>query len=416
MNWKERNYIRWRRLKAFGGSLCFYLCRLFPVDGRLVAVCTFEGKGGFGCNPKYIVKELHRRDSGLRFVWFVNDMTKEFPPYIRKVPNTALSRAWWLSRSKVWIDNYRKPLGTVKRRRQVYVNTWHGTIGFKATGLWRGNGFSKIAYLVSKNDSAMVDRFLIDSAWCEQMCPKGFVYDGQFLKSGAPRCDVLYGDRAEYRQKFRVKHGIPENARLVMFAPTYRESAKSGKRSVFSELWTIDFKRLLDNLARRFGGSWYLCIRVHPQIASLVQVAADKLPAGRCIDASHEDDMYETLAGMDAYITDYSCAAMEAGFCHIPVFIYADDIEAYAKGRGNLLWNLSENTDVPVGNNKLMTPGIDAVLPYPIAKDNDELERRIRGFDEHSYAEKLGQFEKAVGLLFDGKASSRVADYILERL
>lgn len=32
----------------------------------------------------------------------------------------------------------------------------------KAIGLWRGKAFSKMAYLVSKNDSDMIDRVVID--------------------------------------------------------------------------------------------------------------------------------------------------------------------------------------------------------------------------------------------------------------
>ena len=179
-HFKESAYIAWRRLRAFCNSLCFYLCRVFPVQEKLISVCTFEGKGGFGCNPKYIVQKLHRRDPSLKFVWFVNDMAKDFPPYIRKVPNTAWSRAWWLSRSKVWIDNYRKPYGTRKRKGQLYVNTWHGTIGFKATGLWRGEGFSRMALLVSRSDSRMVDDFVIDSDWCESISEKALVYNGGY--------------------------------------------------------------------------------------------------------------------------------------------------------------------------------------------------------------------------------------------
>lgn len=35
--------------------------------------------------------------------------------------------------------------------------------------------------------------------------------------------------------------------------------------------------------------------------------------------------MYEILAGMGAYISDYSSACFEAGYAHIPVFLYADD-------------------------------------------------------------------------------------------
>ena len=90
---REGLYILYRRLKALCGSLCFYLCRAFPIRGDLISVCTFEGKGGFGCNPKYIVEELHRRNPGLQFVWFVNDMAKAFPPYIKKETFAAGSAA-----------------------------------------------------------------------------------------------------------------------------------------------------------------------------------------------------------------------------------------------------------------------------------------------------------------------------------
>ena len=199
----EDIYVAWRRLRAF----CNSLCRVFPVQENLISVCTFEGKGGFGCNPRYIVQELHRRDPSLKFVWFVNDMAKEFPPYIRKVPNTLWSRAYWLSRSKVWLDNYRKPYGTRKRKKQYYLNTNHYTLGIKCVGLWRGTGFSRMAYLVSRNDSDMIDGVVTDSVFCEQMLPKGLVYGGPFLKTGAPRCDVLYGDRSAYKESVRRKHG-----------------------------------------------------------------------------------------------------------------------------------------------------------------------------------------------------------------
>ncbi len=193
---KEISYIRMRKRKARLESLRYRLCSIFPVDRGLVSVCTFEGKGGFGCNPKYLVEELHRRDPNLKFVWFVNEPGRhQFPDYIREVPNTPWGRAYWLSRSGAWIDNYRKPYGTVKRPGQYYLNVNHYTIGMKCTGLWRGQGFSEMAYLVSKNDSDMIDDLVIDSKWCELVSPKGLVYEGTYQKTGAPRCDVLYGDR-----------------------------------------------------------------------------------------------------------------------------------------------------------------------------------------------------------------------------
>ena len=144
----EKNYIRYRKLKAFGNSIVFHLMRIFPIDEKLINVCTFEGKGGFGCNPKYVVEELHRQHPEYKFVWMVNKSSwdKQFPDYIKKVDNSSLlSRAYWLSRSKIWIDNYRKPLGTCKRTDQYYINVNHFTVGIKCTGLHRGSGFSKVA-------------------------------------------------------------------------------------------------------------------------------------------------------------------------------------------------------------------------------------------------------------------------------
>lgn len=408
----EERYINMRKRKAFGNRICFYLCRIFSIKNKLISVCTFEGKGGFGCNPKYIVQELHKRNPEYEFVWFVNDMNKEFPEYIKKVPNTLWSRAYWLSRSKVWIDNYRKPYGTCKRKGQYYLNTNHYTLGIKSVGLWRGKGFSKMAYLVSKNDSDMIDSLVIDSKFCEEMCPKGLVYEGEFLKTGAPRCDVLYGDRKKYKDKFREKHGLQKNAKVVMYAPTFREGAKDGRRSVFSEVWTIDFKRLLLNLERRFGGEWYICIRVHPQLAPSFQNYYDSELENRILNESQADDMYEILSGMDAYITDYSSACFEAGFAEIPVFLYADDIEEYTQDRGALFWDLNKESLDNVGLNKRIFTSIDAELPFLISTDNDKLEEMVIGFNEKDYHDKLNKFKEDIALQFDGEASKQLSDRI----
>ncbi len=414
-NMKTTLYIWSRRMKAFGNRLCFYLCRIFPIRQNLISICTFEGKGGFGCNPKYIVQELHAKNPKYKFVWFVNDMEKQFPDYIQKVPNTLWSRAYWLSVSKIWIDNYRKPYGTCKRKGQYYLNTNHYTVAIKSTGLWRGQGFSKMAYLVSKNDSDMIDDIVIDSKWCEDSFYKSMVYQGTYLKTGAPRCDILYGGRSEYHELFCEKHSIPKNAKILMFAPTFREGARDGKRSVFSEIWTIDFKRLIANLEKRFGGEWYLCIRVHPQLAPTFKEYRNEEIQNRLIDESQADDMYEILAAMDAYITDYSSAAFEAVYAKIPVFLYADDIEKYANDRGSLMWNLTTDPLDHVTNNKEMTPDINAVLPFTIATDNEELEKDILEFDVRGYERKCGEFMRELEVVFDGKASEKLFNTIVKR-
>lgn len=413
---KEKRYIRYRKLKAFANKICFYLCSAFPIKNKLISVCSFEGKGGFGCNPKYLVQELHKRNPKYEFVWFVNDINKNFPEYIKKVPNTLWRRAYWLSRSKIWIDNYRKPYGTCKRKGQYYLNVNHYTLGIKCTGLWRGEKFSEIAYLVSKNDSDMIDDLVIDSDWCEEVSPKGLVYKGTYCKTGAPRCDVLYGDREWARRRFRGKHNLPSDAKVLLYAPTFREGTKEGKRFVFSEDWSIDFKRLMDILENKFGGKWYICVRVHPQLASIFNQHINSNVQNRIIDESSADDMYEILAGMDAYITDYSSGIFEAGFAEIPAFIYADDIKQYTDERGSLMWDFNINNLNKVPNKKTITSRFDVTLPYMIATNNNELEANIYNFNAEIYEKNLNKFHKEIGLVFDGRASEKLALEIERRM
>ena len=410
----ERHYIIYRKIKAAFRSAAFFLCRIFPIDNKLISVCTFEGKGGFGCNPKYIVQELHKEDPNLKFVWLVNKVGEhKFPDYIKEVSNTLWSSAYWLTRSKVWIDNYRKPLGTVKRKEQYYLNVNHFTVGIKCTGLNRGEGFSKMAYLVNHNDSSMIDDLVIDSDWCEEESPKGMVYEGTYLKTGAPRCDVLYGDRTWAKEKFRKEHNLPEDAKVLMFAPTFREGANEGKRFVFLETWSIDFKRLINTLEKKFGGRWYICVRVHPQLAPSHEEFKNSELGDRIIDESQADDMYEILAGMDAYITDYSSAIFEAGYAHIPSFIYADDIEQYKNDRGNLMWDFNTDDLKHVKNDKRFTPSFDVELPYSIAKNNEELEEDILDFNQPKFDEKLNEFHMEIGLVFSGKASQTASAKVI---
>lgn len=412
---KEFFYILYRRMQAFFSSTLFIVFRVFPIDSKLVSVCSYEGKGGFGCNPKYIVEKLHDKDPSIKYVWFLNRdaLDKEMPDYIKKVPNTPVSRAYWLTRSKIWIDNYRKPYGTIKRKGQVYINTWHGMVGFKTIGLWRGKAFSKMAYLVSENDSQMVDCFLSDSTFTQGYMPKGLLYDGELMQSGSPRCDVLINKRDEMKKQFMKKYGIPDGDKCLMFAPTFRETrSKEGKRGVFANATSIDFDKVLANMSITFGGKWHLCVRLHPQVSK----EETHLQCTDYIDISNEDDMYENLAGMDAMITDYSSCAMDAEMMHIPIFVFSDDTEQYREKRGEFVWELNSDTRSNAGLNKHIFPKLDATLPFSIAHNNDELERDILEFDMSDYIDKLKTYEKEIALINDGKASERVADRIISMM
>lgn len=417
----ESQYILLRKIKGFVQKTCFYICRVFNIKKNLVTVCTFEGKGGFGCNPKYIIQELHKQAPEVKIVWLVNSdcIDKQlFPEYVKKVKNTMWRRAYWLSISKVWIDNYRKPYGSVKRKGQYYINTWHGTVGFKSIGLWRGESFSKMAYLVSKNDSDMIDEIITDSKWCDEIFHKGLLYEKTFMKIGYPRCDLLFGNRKEQKLYYRQKNNLSEDVKLLLYAPTFRESSQNGNRRVNSEICSIDFSRVVKRFEEKFGGSWYVVFRLHPQLANkydedVFGVLSD---CKKVINASNDPDMYEVLSACDALITDYSSVAMEAGFMEIPVFLYADDLEEYMMARGGQQWLFSRDLSSPIINNREMMPNLDLELPFSLAQNNDELDKNILSFNDAFYSKKILKFKNDLELVFDGKASARAAKLVIDML
>lgn len=391
----EQRYIQKRIWKARLQSIPFYLFRIFPVQKKKIVFCCIEGTTGYTCNPKYIAGELIRRKTDAQLVWLADDVSKIFPKEIRVVQNTLWNRAFHLTTARLWIDNSRKQLEVRKRKGQIYIQTWHAKLGFKPTCLDRGASFSRIAYLVSRHDSDMIDYVLSNSKWYDDSLPTGMIYEGPVLRTGSPRCDILVHDRTERKMQIRDRYGLPKDAKILMYAPTFRGGSQGMDRTITAEQRFPDYERLVHALEQRFDGRWYIFLRLHPQ---LVARNLDKrMENESVIDVSRVDDLYELLAGCDAFLTDYSSAAFDAAVMRVPVFLYADDYTEYEGERGKLLWDLRE-------------------LPFPLAQNDGELEEQIERFDEERYLDRLELLFRETEMVEDGNAAGRVADVIEEMM
>lgn len=404
----EHLYIFKRRCKAFLYGIPFILCRIFPVKQNKIVFWTFEGTGGFGCSPRYIAEKLlDRKDpesDSYDLCWLVSDMNKAFPEDIRKIKDTLWNRAYHMTTARLWVGNTRTTYGTRKRKETIYLQTWHGSLSLKPIGLYRGKLFSRMAYIVSKADSDLIDVAISGSKYCTAMWPKGLLYDGRIETIGTPRNDVLINDVEDKHRQSRKDYGLPEDAKIAIYAPTFRGGSQGTKRSVSEGLITLDFRRVLDALERRFGGTWYMFLRLHPQLSVFMkgmtignqkteEASHDSDLSDRLIDVTQRPDMNEIMATTDIIITDYSTCIFEGFLTGQPGFIYADDWNAYIEDRGNLM--LTENE-----------------IPFSIARDNDELVNNIIAFDEAEYNEKAADFMKIVGMNEDGHSAERAAEMI----
>ena len=187
----ERIYIEKRKWKAFLHGLVFDICRIFPIDSKKIVMWTFECQGGYGCSPKYVAEELLRQNregmTDYQIVWLMDHTEKEFPKEIVKVKNTLWNRAYHLSTAGTWVSNTRTFYGTKKRKGQCYIQTWHATMCMKPIGKYRGRRLPKMAYIVSKYDSGLIDYVLSGSTWCDHMYRDGLIYNGEIIRTGTPR-------------------------------------------------------------------------------------------------------------------------------------------------------------------------------------------------------------------------------------
>lgn len=397
-DFSENIYILKRKLKAFVHGLAYYVCRIFPVDSKKIVMWTFEESGGYGCSPKYIAEEIlkrnHEGSTDYKIVWLVNDMKKEFPEEIEKVKSSLWSRAYHLSTAGTWVGNSRTFYGTKKRKKQRYIQTWHATICIKPIGKYRGDLFPRMAYIVSAYDSGLIDYVLSGSAWCDHMYRDGLIYDGEIVKTGTPRCDVLFNQRNEKYAQLRSEYRLGESDRIMLYAPTFRGGSQNKNRTVNSEDATVDFERLIAALEQRFGGTWYIFLRLHPQLSAKMERLKTGQTSERLIDVSQRPDMNEIIAASDAFLTDYSSAIFEANMMGIPGFIYADDLQEYIADRGDLFFDMYQ-------------------LPFPVALNNDGLVENIQEFDKEEYRKRTEAFMEEVGIFEDGRASERVVDLIV---
>ena len=103
---------------------------LLPVKNNKIVFDNFGGRG-YGCDPKYIAEELLMSKRDLDLVWLTQDVHTALPNGIRPVWYGGVRAIYELATAKVWVDNVKSALRIPKKRNQLYIQTWHSSLGLK---------------------------------------------------------------------------------------------------------------------------------------------------------------------------------------------------------------------------------------------------------------------------------------------
>ncbi len=367
-------------------KLLFYLFRIFRIKNNKIVFVSYLGKG-YGDNGKYIAEELLARNENLDIVWLCRDMDSVFPKGIRKVRYNSLRSVYELVTARVWVDNKRKPVYVRKRAGQYYIMTWHADSVLKKVEKDAETKLPKYYVEAAKNDSKMADLFLSSCAWETSLYRSAFWYKGEIMEVGYPRQDILFNyDKADVKA-VKKELGIPEDTNVVMYAPTFRNKMTGNDLDIYDLNW----KKMLEEFSRRFGGKWIGLIRLHPNVAKLSGKL--KLP-DNVIDVSKIPDVQRLIIICDCLITDYSSIIIEAALARKIGITYAKDYDEYKKDR-DTYFEMEE-------------------FPFPFSESQEELFAIIEDFDKEKYYDDLNDFlNNMLKLKNNGNSSKSVSDRIL---
>lgn len=368
------------------------ISRSSKISNNKIIVDNFGGKG-FGGNSKYIVEALLKLNKDLDIVWLVSDLNQQMPKGVRKVKYCSTKSIREYCTAKLWIDNIKNSIKPLKKTSQFYLQTWHGGIGIKAVERMAEKTLSKDYVNAAKNDARQTNLMLSDSKWTTDVFQNWFWYNGQVVKSGFPRNDLLVNKPDKIISKVRSYFSVGEKQKIILYAPTFR--ASEGMKP-----YQYDFRKILTAFERKFKSDYVLLIRLHPNVASLsgqLFLSSDKFNSKKIFNASNYPDMQELIASSDILISDFSSCVFDGMISGCKIFLLAKDYKKYISSQRSLLFNVQD-------------------LPFPFSMSESTFLTKIQSFDEKAYSKQVAKFENKVQLFEDGNASERVARILLNEI
>ena len=367
--------LAWRKLCWLSGTV---LVRLAGTNYKKVVLNNFNGHG-YSCNPKYIAEALERLYPGqFKLVLLANDDDEELPEYVTRVSPRSMRSLYELATARFFISNCRFARKVPKPDDQVYIQTWHASLGPKKVEMDAAETLSPGYVQCAKDDASYTDIMFTNNDLYESVFRSSFWYEGPIVRCGVPRNKPLIGSDESSMRAIKEQIGIPEGVRLCLYVPTFRDNLKM-------DAYAFDYSRCASELERRFGAPFVFAYRLHPVLSS------EDRPSfmDGHLDLTSYPDIQELLGATDVLITDYSSCLEDFALTGRPGFVYAPDLEYVKEARG---------FNYPLESR-----------PLPIACSEQELLDNIAEFDQESFDSSVSRFFKSVGYCDDGNGDVFIA-------
>lgn len=318
---------RQRKLLKVVYKKIFQFVSLFLRKKNLIMFESFLGKQ-YSCNPRAIYEYMKEHHPEYQLYWSVDPrFEKGFIdkgiPYARRF---SIKWLFLMARAKFWVVNSRMPLWIPKPKGTIYLQTWHGTPLKKLAQdmkevLMPGTTTEKYKQNFY-NESRNWDYLISPNGYSTEIFKRAFSFNKEMIESGYPRNDMLYReDHDEIGKEIKRKLDLPEDKKVILYAPTWRDNQFYSKGR-----YKLDLQLDLAKLKEELGNDYIIILRMHYLVAENFDLETYK---GFAYDFSTHEDISELYLISDLLITDYSSVFFDYANLKRPMIFFTYDIDEY---------------------------------------------------------------------------------------
>ncbi len=372
--------------------------RMIPVQKKTVLFIAFHGRG-YTDNPRSIYEYMiqQERFQNYRFVWAIKHHRQKNLniPGAKIIEYFSLSYFYYLARSKYWIVNCKLPMYVLKKKKQIYLQTWHGTplkkLAFdievpEGTTFYRSGMNEDMMHETYRVDVEKYNYMISPSSFTTEVFQSAFrINRERLIETGYPRNDFLSNYDQDDVGAIKKQYHIPEDKKVLLYAPTWRDNSYVTKGYTFKlEVHFEKWQKILKD-------EYVVIFKPHYLIVNDFDIDQFK---GFVYFVPPEEDIRNLYIISDALITDYSSVFFDYAILKRPMYFYMYDLDMYRDHLRGFYLDIYKD------------------LPGKIIEEEDELLREIqRPYDY----QQLECFNQRFNDHEDGHASQRVVDIVFKQ-
>lgn len=323
---------------------------------KTILFSSFSGKS-FNDSPKAIYDELIKRKefAGYDFVWAFENPDDFTLPKGRKIKINSLRYFLTALGAKYWVANVNIERGLVfKKKTTVFLHTGHGTGPQVCGNAVKGRNLY---------DYSNVNIMCADGPFIKEVYVRDFKANpNNFLMCGRPRDDELFTLASKDKEHFRHYFGIPENKKVILYAPTWRDDSYNPKDKDYNVI-PINIKEW----ERLLSKDYVVIFRAHSQSTNKNNFSYNSF----FINGSSYPYVNHQILIADIIISDYSSLMWDAALIKKPIVSFAYDYDNYLSTRGLYFDMRKEFPGGVVENEKQL---LERILNFDFEKETQNSE------------------------------------------